>query len=103
MAWVYISLGSNIDREANTRAGSVALQAQYGDLILSSVYESEAVGFEGSSFFNMVIALKLKSRSSGGPALAPDRRGLRTGSKWAEIFIQNPGSGSYCYTMTGNG
>lgn len=58
MAWVYISLGSNIDREANTRAGVMALQAQYGDLILSSVYESEAVGFEGSSFFNMVIALK---------------------------------------------
>jgi len=55
---VYISLGSNIDREANTRAGVSALQAQYGDLILSSVYESDAVGFEGSSFFNMVIALK---------------------------------------------
>lgn len=58
MAWVYISLGSNIDREANTRAGVRALQAVYGDLILSSVYESEAVGFEGSSFYNMVIALK---------------------------------------------
>ncbi|MFW2372942.1 MAG: 2-amino-4-hydroxy-6-hydroxymethyldihydropteridine diphosphokinase [Gammaproteobacteria bacterium] len=58
MVWVYISLGSNIDREANTRAGISALQSQYGELILSSVYESEAVGFEGSSFFNMVIALK---------------------------------------------
>ena len=58
MAWVYISLGSNIDREANTRAGVRALREVYGDLILSSVYESEAVGFEGSSFYNMVIALK---------------------------------------------
>ncbi|MCW8956667.1 MAG: 2-amino-4-hydroxy-6-hydroxymethyldihydropteridine diphosphokinase [Gammaproteobacteria bacterium] len=57
MAWVYISLGSNIDRETNTRVGVKALQARYGELILSSVYESEAVGFEGSSFFNMVIAL----------------------------------------------
>lgn len=57
MVWVYISLGSNIDREINTRSGVRALRTQYGELILSSVYESEAVGFEGSSFFNMVIAL----------------------------------------------
>lgn len=58
MAWVYISLGSNIDREANTRAGIRALRQHFGDLILSSVYESEAVGFAGSSFYNMVIALQ---------------------------------------------
>jgi len=53
---IYISLGSNIDREANTRAGVAALRAHYGELLLSSVFESEAVGFEGSSFYNMVIA-----------------------------------------------
>ena len=58
MAWVYISLGSNIDREALTRSGVSALRKQYGDLLLSSVYESEAVGFDGESFYNMVIALK---------------------------------------------
>lgn len=57
MAWVYISLGSNIDREALTRAGVRALQEKYGELVLSSVYESEAVGFEGDSFYNMVIGL----------------------------------------------
>ena len=57
MARVFISLGSNIDRNANTRAGIRALRAHYGDVRLSSVYESEAVGFEGDSFFNMVIAL----------------------------------------------
>ncbi len=58
MAWVYISLGSNIDRDALTRAGVNALQQQYGDLLLSSVYESEAVGFKGKNFYNMVIALQ---------------------------------------------
>ena len=58
MAWVYISLGSNIDREALTRSGVSALRKQYGDLLLSSVYESEAVGFDGESFYNMVIALQ---------------------------------------------
>jgi 2-amino-4-hydroxy-6-hydroxymethyldihydropteridine diphosphokinase len=56
MAKVYISLGSNIDREHNTRAGVQALRERFGPLQLSSVYESEAVGFEGDAFYNMVIA-----------------------------------------------
>jgi 2-amino-4-hydroxy-6-hydroxymethyldihydropteridine diphosphokinase len=56
VATIYISLGSNIDREANTRAGVRALKKHYGELELSSVYESEAVGFEGDAFYNMVIA-----------------------------------------------
>ena len=58
MAKIYISLGSNIKREHYTRIGVDELRKQYGGLVLSSVYESEAVGFEGDSFFNMVIALE---------------------------------------------
>ncbi len=56
MATIYISLGSNINREANTRAGVKAMRQAFGELTLSSVYESEAVGFEGDPFYNMVIA-----------------------------------------------
>jgi 2-amino-4-hydroxy-6-hydroxymethyldihydropteridine diphosphokinase len=56
MATIYISLGSNINREQNTRMGINALQQVFGQLRLSSVYESEAVGFAGDAFFNMVIA-----------------------------------------------
>lgn len=56
MATIYISLGSNIDREQNTRSGVQALRDAFGKLELSSVYESEAVGFEGDAFYNMVIA-----------------------------------------------
>lgn len=56
MARIYISLGSNIDRETHTRAGIKALQKVFGELELSSVYESEAVGFDGDAFYNMVIA-----------------------------------------------
>ncbi len=56
MARIYISLGSNIDRERHTRAGVKALRDAFGELILSSVYESEAVGFDGDAFYNMVIA-----------------------------------------------
>ena len=55
MAKIYISLGSNIDRARNTRAGVEALRERFGPLQLSSVYESEAVGFEGDAFYNMVI------------------------------------------------
>lgn len=58
MAWVYISLGSNIDREQLTRSGVAALRQRFGELLLSSVYKSEAVGFEGEDFYNMVIALQ---------------------------------------------
>ena len=58
VAKIYISLGSNIDRDRHTRDGIDALREHYGFLLLSSVYESEAVGFEGDSFYNMVIALE---------------------------------------------
>ena len=56
MAKIYISLGSNIERDRNTRAGIRALGEHFGELELSSVYESEAVGFDGDAFYNMVIA-----------------------------------------------
>lgn len=59
MATIYISLGSNINREANTRAGVDALEQAFGELVLSSVYESEAVGFDGDAFYNMVIACEV--------------------------------------------
>ncbi len=58
MATVYISLGSNIDRDALTRSGVAALRQHFGELQLSSVYKSEAVGFEGADFYNMVIGLQ---------------------------------------------
>jgi len=58
MAKIYISIGSNIDAEKNIRLAVHALQDHYGKLILSSVYESEAVGFDGDNFLNLVVGLK---------------------------------------------
>ena len=55
MTYVYVSIGSNIEREKNIRAGVAALKARYGDVTLSSVYESEAVGFAGDNFYNLVV------------------------------------------------
>lgn len=57
MTKIYISIGSNIDAENNIRTAINALQDHYGRLILSSVYESEAVGFEGDNFLNLVAGL----------------------------------------------
>lgn len=55
MALVYISLGTNIEKEKNTFLGLDALQSHFGELILSSLFESEAVGFNGDPFYNMVV------------------------------------------------
>jgi len=55
MVMVYAGIGSNIDREAHITAALDALTIQFGDLIISSVYESESVGFAGEHFFNLVV------------------------------------------------
>jgi len=54
-AW--LSLGSNIDREKNIRSAIVALERRFGKLLISPVYESEAVGFDGDPFFNLVVGV----------------------------------------------
>lgn len=56
-ARVYLSLGSNIDREHNIRSGLTALAATFGELMVSPVYESEAVGFSGDAFYNLVVGV----------------------------------------------
>lgn len=55
MTRVYASIGSNVDREANIRAGLQKLQAAFGALTISTIYENEAVGFDGDDFYNLVI------------------------------------------------
>ena len=54
---VYISIGSNVDRERYVRAALDALSAWFGELIISPVYDSEAVGFDGSPFLNLVVGV----------------------------------------------
>ena len=54
MPRVYLSIGSNIEKEKHIRAGLRELAARYSPLTLSNVYESEAIGFEGDNFYNLV-------------------------------------------------
>lgn len=58
MPEVTLSLGSNIDREHNIRSGLEALRAVFGKVDISPVYESEAVGFEGEAFLNLVAVIR---------------------------------------------
>ena len=58
MIQVFLGLGSNLDREKNIRAGLLALENSFGDVKLSTIYESESVGFKGSNFYNLVVSLQ---------------------------------------------
>ncbi len=56
MARVYIGVGSNVDPGANIRRGIRLLRRAFGDLVVSPVYESPAVGFAGDNFYNLVVS-----------------------------------------------
>ncbi|KDE40656.1 2-amino-4-hydroxy-6- hydroxymethyldihydropteridine pyrophosphokinase [Nitrincola lacisaponensis] len=57
MAEVLLSLGSNLERERYILSALDTLATHFGELALSSVYESESVGFDGSPFYNMVVGI----------------------------------------------
>lgn len=58
MSRVFLGLGSNRQAEAHLQLALDALADRYGELELSSVYESEAVGFVGRNFLNLVLGLQ---------------------------------------------
>ncbi len=55
MARVYLSLGSNIDREQHIASALAMLAEAFGPLDRSSVYESDSVGFDSPAFYNLVV------------------------------------------------
>lgn len=57
MSRVYIGVGSNIERETHIRSALDRLSEIFGTLTISPVYESEAIGFAGDAFFNLVIGI----------------------------------------------
>ena len=54
-AW--LSLGSNIEPERQIPAALTSLREHFGDLVVSPIYESEAVGFDGDNFLNLVVGI----------------------------------------------
>lgn len=54
MSQVFIGLGSSVNKQESIGKAIDLLTLQFGKLSLSSVFESEAVGFEGDTFYNLV-------------------------------------------------
>ncbi|MEX0965210.1 MAG: 2-amino-4-hydroxy-6-hydroxymethyldihydropteridine diphosphokinase [Pseudohongiellaceae bacterium] len=55
MTTLALSIGSNIDATANIRAALNALSEKFDKLRRSTTFESQAVGFDGDNFFNLVV------------------------------------------------
>jgi len=51
----YISIGSNINKDINVPSSLDNLRSLFGKLLISSIYESEAVGFIGDKFYNLIV------------------------------------------------
>ena len=95
MAKAYLSLGSNLDAETHLRDAIAALRARFGDVRLSPVYRTRAVGFDGADFLN---AAAVVDSDLDPPALnewlhaledahGRDRSGPRYGDRTLDIDI----------------
>ena len=51
---VYIGIGSNVSKEKNIKSCIVELRKVYENIILSPVYETSSMGFDGPNFYNLV-------------------------------------------------
>lgn len=55
---VYISLGSNINREYHINCALDALDKYFAPLRVSQAYDCEPVGFSGDNFLNLVVGFE---------------------------------------------
>ena len=87
MARVYLSVGSNIDRYRHITASLDALDDLFAPLIISRVYQSESVGFEGDDFLNLVVGfdcdLSVAELSKALRKIEDDNGRLRDGPKFS--------------------
>ena len=57
MGMAYLSLGSNVEPERHLRAAVAALRARFGEVLLSPVYRTRSVGFDGTDFLNAAAVI----------------------------------------------
>ena len=58
MSFAYLGLGSNVDAQRHIEIAIDALRDQFGSLLISPVYRSRAVGFDGEDFLNLAVGLE---------------------------------------------
>ncbi|HEY0504124.1 MAG TPA: 2-amino-4-hydroxy-6-hydroxymethyldihydropteridine diphosphokinase [Lysobacter sp.] len=112
MSRAYLSLGSNVDAVVHLRAAVQALRERFGEVVLSPVYRTRAVGFDGPDFHNAaaIVETDLDPHALNAwlhaleDAHGRDRSGPRYGDRTLDIDIVlfddlslegegNPGSG----------
>ena len=57
MGKAYLSLGSNVRPEANLASALRALHERFGALLVSPIYRTAAIGFDGPDFLNAAAIL----------------------------------------------
>ncbi|MFT4675754.1 MAG: 2-amino-4-hydroxy-6-hydroxymethyldihydropteridine diphosphokinase [Reinekea sp.] len=90
-----LSLGSNINRYRRIGAGIDALRRHFGPLICSPVYESAAVGFDGSAFLNLIVLVQSSASLADVNLILKqieddngrDRSGPKFGSRTLDIDV----------------
>jgi len=95
MHTAYLSLGSSIEPEANLRSAVVALRERFGDVVLSPVYRTQAIGFDGNDFLNAAAIVDTDLTPSAlddwlhalEDAHGRDRSGPRFGDRPLDIDI----------------
>jgi len=87
MPQIFLGVGSNLEREKNIRAGLAALKELLGNIKISTIYESESVGFKGSRFYNVVVEAKtdlsIANLSNALKEIEDDNGRVRTGPKYS--------------------
>ena len=58
MSKAWLGLGSNVNAGANIQAGIEELEQQFSSVVLSPVYSSTSVGFDGDDFINLVARVE---------------------------------------------
>ncbi len=58
MAVVYLGLGSNMQPEQNLALAVDCLRSHFKSVVLSNVYQSAALGFDGDDFINLVACVE---------------------------------------------
>ena len=55
---VYVGIGSNIDKVKNIDGCLSHLRDLFGEIKISPIYQSKAVGLDGDDFYNLVVRFK---------------------------------------------
>ncbi len=95
MSTAYLSLGSNVQPEASLQSAIAALRERFGDIVLSPIYRTQAIGFDGHDFLNAAAIIDTDLTPSAlhtwlhalEDAHGRDRSGPRFGNRPLDIDI----------------